>query len=297
VISKEVLGRQLGDLLAFLLLPWTCLLLPRSWGESLMRACARNAWVLKARSVSACDAAIAHFDIGDRAPWEQTWRMLELVEARDMWFCLLGRGRSLLSRVTVAGPHPPRDRQTILILMHWGTNVMAMEWFRRAGLKPRLVYRYEPPELRRRVPFYWLYMKAMVFFIRRVCDGRAIGVPGGKSEIDNALSSGDNLVMAMDVPVLGNRRVIEVQFLGHRVRLHADGFDLVAGTDAPCQFFYMGFDDDTGSSKHMVFTSPILENDPARLAEVVGREFDQCVRSDSSQWRLWHASRQLFVAD
>jgi lauroyl/myristoyl acyltransferase len=252
---------------------------------------------MTARSVSACDAAVKHFDIEDRATWEQTWRMLELVEARDMWFCLLGRRRSLLSRVTVEGPHPPTDRQTMLILMHWGTNVMAMEWFRRAGLRPRLVYRHVVPELRRRAPFQWFYLKAMVVYIRRVCDGRAIGVPGGKSDIDNALERGDNVVMAMDVPVLGNRRVREVKFLGKTVRLHADGFDLVARTDAPCQFFYMGFDDETGSSKHMVFTQPIVENDPSSLAEVVGREFDQCVRTDSAQWRLWHAARQLFVEE
>jgi lauroyl/myristoyl acyltransferase len=140
-------------------------------------------------------------------------------------------------------------------------------------------------------------MKAMVYFIRRVCDNRAIGVPGGKTDINNALANGDNLVMAMDVPVMGNRRVREVQFLGHTVRLHADGFDLVAGTDAPCQFFYMGFDDETGSSKRMVFTPPIDESDPERLAEVVGEEFDHCVRNDSAQWRLWHASRQLFKTE
>jgi hypothetical protein len=287
-------GRQLADLFAYMLLPWSCLLLPRTWGEYLLRACAHRGWVLKARSASACASACKHVEITDRPAWQRRWRMLELVESRDMWFCLAGRSASVLSRVETSGPHPPAQGQVLLIGLHWGTSVLALAWLQRAGLQPRLVYRRVMPDMRREAPFQYFYLKAMVRFIKRVCGQAAIQVPGGKSDVDDALQAGSNLVILMDTPVVGKRRVREVRFLGETVKLHADGFDLVTGTGAPCVFFCMGLEDENGATKSLSFSTPMVEDDPAALAAVLSSQFDEYIQRDSAQWRLWHGAEQLF---
>jgi len=290
------LGRQFSDLMAYIVLPLGCALLPVKWTERLLRRCAGRGWILKTRSRQASDTAARLMYLADPAAWRQKWRLVELTEARDVWFILLGRQEALLERVQIEGEPPvPGDGQA-LIGLHWGPSVLALAAFRRLGLKPRFVYRHVESDIRRQAPFQYLYLRLVVRVIDRCCGGGAITVPGAKAELATALEGPETPVLLMDAPPVRDRRVLMVNLLERRAPISADGIELLANRHARCTFFAMSLDIDN-EGKQLVFTESVSTDDPRELASMIAAHFNRFVLHDSSQWRLWHAARQLFNLD
>lgn len=291
--ETENLGRQLSDLVAYIVLPLLCLVLPINWGSALLRRCAGKGWVLATRSRLASETAAKLIYIPNHDEWRRRWRLVELTEARDTWFCRAGRVRGLVKGVSVDGPIPEAKGRLALIGLHWGPSVLALEVFRQHGLAPRFVHRPVDIALRRRAPFQYAYLQVLVQVIRRCCAGRPIVVPGAKASLQDALQAPGTPVLLMDAPPTSGRRVLRVSLLERTVTLAADGIELLTEAQAECVFFALGLDAD-GNGKQLDYAQALRPDTARELATGIAHHFNRHVLQDSAQWRLWHAAGQLF---
>lgn len=287
-------GRQLGDLAAYLLLPALCLLLPTGWGERLIRRVARQGWLLEARSAQACDAAQTWAGpLATPAAWRQRWRLVELSDARDCWFCVFGRTGRLLENIDILGEWPQARPGLALVGLHWGTGILALQLFRKHGLEPRFVYRGVDRRNMSSFPFLSLYQAMTIRAINRICAGRAISTPGAAAALDDALQGDGTPVVLLDAPPEASRRVAQMRLLESNARLAVGGMELLVSHGAQCILFDLGLQSE-GEGRRLRIQAPSPAEDLLAVQQLVGRHFNDVVGTDSAQWRLWHAADQLF---
>jgi len=235
--------------------------------------------------------AQAYLAVADEAQWKARWRHTELFEARDLWLVMLGRRKALMNVVCPDGLPAVMDR-LVLLGMHWGPSVLALQFFRDAGLAPRFVYRKVPVEIRWIAPFYYLYLKLLVVYIRRACGGRDIPVPGARSELVNALDEPGSPVILLDAPITAEGRSMRQRVLHLEAEFYRDGLELLAAHRAHCVLYTLGLDD---KGTNTLRCSEVFQPDSAEdLLEKYCEMMSQCLAADSAQWRLWHAAGQLF---
>lgn len=252
---------------------------------------ASRGWLLKGRSETALKVAQGYHAVADETQWKARWRFTELIEARDLWLAMLGRRKHLVKAVRRDGLPPVMDR-LVLLGMHWGPSVLALELFRDAGLAPRFVYRRVPAEVVWIAPFYFLYLKLLVAYIRRACDGRDIPVPGARSELVSALDEPGTPVILLDAPITSEGRSMRQRVLHREAEFYRDGLELLATHRARCVLYTLGLDDEGVNTLRCgeVFEPASAED----LLENYAEMMSQCLARDSAQWRLWHAAGQLF---
>lgn len=283
------LGRQIGDLVAYLMLPLACLLLPGSWGEGLLAAAARRGWVLEGRSLDACEQAARVLAINDAEAWRRRWRRVELCDARDCWFYVFGRSAPLLERIRVEGDMPEPGTSLVLLGLHWGPGMLALEMFRRQGLAPRFVYRGIDRDSAWQAPFLYLYRRLSIRAIDKACRGAAISTPGAGGELESALAGVAAPVLLLDSPPEAGRRQVPARLLGASCTLAVRGMEMLVASGAQCRFFSMGLDE-SGEGKRLRIGPPLrLDSVPALVARLA-EHFDAVVGEDSAQWRLWIAA-------
>lgn len=289
--SDSGLGRQLADLVTFILLPLLCVVLPYSAGQRVIRTVAARGWLLRARAAKAMEAARAHLPIEDEQKWKMYWRMVELSDARDMWYSLLGRQGSLVRSVQHRNV-PAQDNALVMIGFHWGNGLRALMSFQQLGLKPRLVYRAVGRDILKAAPFNYLYLKLLVRCIRKVCAGKPIEVPGGRRAFEAALGEEGAPVIVLDAPALHEASSIKSEVLGQVVLFNRNGARLLAENETRCSFFALGLD----STEQMVLhcEDPFSPSSADELMMEYGHYLTKLLRQDSSQWRLWHVAEQLF---
>ena len=285
-------GRQFGDFAAYILLPLLCVVLPLGWGQAMLRRAAALGWVLVGRSRHAHAVAARHVQVGDADAWRARWRLVELLEARDVWFVMLGRGAGLARTVRLEGSWPDTPPDAWLGL-HWGPSALALDLFRRHGQRPRFVHRPVHTAEHRQTPFFLAWLKLLVAFIQRCCSGRAITVPGARRALEDALRGDGTPVLLVDAPVTRAEDAAALRLGDRPARVHRAGFDLLASSRSRCRFYLLGVDPDGGGRTLRLGPSVDAADGDALRAEAA-RWFDRALGEDSAQWRLWHAADQLW---
>jgi hypothetical protein len=285
------MGRQAGDFLTYILLPLCCLVLPYAIGQALLRVVAQKAWLLKARSSDALDAARRFVRVSDAAGWKARWRLVELTEARDLWLFMAGRRKALLASIRRQGMPVETDR-LVLIGMHWGPSVLALPLFREAGLAPRFVYRQVSPDIWRAAPFHYLYLRLLVRFIRGVCAGRDITVPGALKQLEAAGTEPGTPVMLLDAPTTRPDRSISTAVGELLAEFNNDGPDWLVAKKSAVVLYSLGFN--AAGASELRCGAPFRPESARSLMEQFGHFMAQHLEEDSAQWRLWHAADQLF---
>ena len=285
------MGRQAGDFLTYVLLPLCCVVLPYEVGQALIRGIAQRAWLLKTRSVAALDSAQRFIRVQDEAGWKARWRLVELTEARDLWLFMAGRRKALLRSVRRQGLPPVTDR-LVLIGMHWGPGVLALQFFRDAGLAPRFVYRQISPDIRHAAPFHYLYLRLLVRYIRSVCAGRDITVPGALKQLEAAATEPGTPVILLDAPTTRPDRSIPTDVGNLVAEFNCDGPEWLVAGKSTVVLYSLGFNAAGVSELHC--SEPFRPESTRALMEQFGHFLAQHLEEDSAQWRLWHAADQLF---
>ena len=285
------MGRQAGDFLTYILLPLCCVFLPYELGDSMIRKIARLGCLLNARSTAALALARRYVIVDDEDGWRARWRLTELLEARDLWFSTLGRGKVLARSVRQVGM-PETGNGLVLIGMHWGPSMLVLQLFRDAGHAPRFVYRKARPETWRSTPFHYFYTRLMVAHIRRICAGRDITVPGARRELQEALGEPGSPVILLDAPTTQEGRSIKVMVGNLEAEFNRDGPELLVAGKWRCVLYSLGMDH--SGARVLRCSEPFepgsVEQLMQRFAVLMSRHLEQ----DSAQWRLWHAADQLF---
>jgi hypothetical protein len=283
-------GRQIGDLLAYILLPLATVLLPFRSGDALIRSIAYRGWLLNGRSRAFASAAGNVIHLDEPENWKARWRLVELSDARDAWYCFFGRSRSLVKSVDPAdlsAAHGP-----VLVGAHWGIGLRALIVFRHAGLQPRFVYRRVERDILRFAPFQYLYLKILVACIRRVCGERSIEVPGARRAFESALDEEGSPVILLDAPAMNPDTALNTRVLGHAVALNPDGARLLAEKSVKCSFFALGVSWEGRTILNC--NPPFTPSSAAELIAAYGDFLTGLLEQDSAQWRLWHAAPQFF---
>lgn len=289
--SHFTLGRQIGDFLTYILLPLCCVALPYTWGQALILRVAGHGWLLQSRSELALEQALRFISIDDSQRWLQQWRLVEMMEARDLWLAVVGRSNSIRKRIRV---HPLPQAQVGLVLlgMHYGPTAIVLRIFQEAGLGPRFVYRGIGAELRRLVPFQWLYSKLNVRYIRQSCAGREISVPGARSKLETALGEAGTPVILLDAPVTRGGQSIHADVLGLDTEFSGEGPQLLVDGQAVCVHYWMEVDE---AGERQLHFSPASRPDSAeQLVREYANLLSSVLQANSAHWRLWHAADQLF---
>jgi hypothetical protein len=285
------MGRQAGDFLTYILLPLCCVVLPYAVGQALIQRIAQRAWLLKTRSLAALASAQRFIPVQDEAGWKARWRLVELTEARDSWFFMAGRRRKLLSSVRQQGMPVATDR-LVLIGMHWGPSILALPLFRDAGLAPRFVYRQVGPDIRRAAPFNYLYLCMQVRFIRSVCAGRDITVPGALKQLEAAAAEPGTPVILLDAPTTRPDRSILTAVGDLVVEFNSDGPEWLVTGNSTVVLYSLGFN--AAGVRELRCSEPFTPESTQALMQQFSHFMAQHLADDSAQWRLWHAADQLF---
>lgn len=288
------LGRQIGDFLTYILLPMICVLLPYGWGQRLLLLITKRGWLLQSRSELALQQALRFVAIENAKTWKRSWRLVEMMEARDLWLCVLGRSASI-SRPICIHDMPKASVGLVLLGMHCGPTAIVLKIFQQAGLGPRFVYRGIDTDLRRLVPFQWLYSKLNVTYIRQSCEGREISVPGARSKLRAALKEPGTPVVLLDAPVNREGQSIHAEVLGLNAEFSGEGPALFAEAGASCVHYWLELNEYGERELHF---GPISRPSSAEqvVAEFAGLMSRQ-LRDNSAHWRLWHAADQLFRSE
>ena len=289
--STFTLGRQIGDFLTYLLLPMICVLLPYSWGQKLLLLIAKRGWLLESRSELALQQARHFVAIADANCWKCSWRLVEMMEARDLWLCVVGRWGSISRRIRIH--NMPKARIGLVLLgMHYGPTAIVLNILQKEGLGPRFVYRGIDRELRRLVPFQWLYSKLNVKYIRQSCQGRDISVPGARSKLQAALGETGTPVILLDAPVYREGQSIHSEVLGLDAEFSGEGPALLAESGASCVHYWLELKD--SGERELYFGPPGQPRSAEQLVADFADLMSRKLSDNSAHWRLWHAADQLF---
>ena len=283
-------GRQIGDLLAYILLPLVTVLLPFRAGDALVRSIAYRGWLLNGRSRTFAAAAEDFVRLDEPEYWKACWRLVELSDARDAWYCFFGRSRSLVN--SVEHDELTDARGAVLVGAHWGIGLRALVVFGHAGLQPRFIYRRVERDILRIAPFQYLYLKVLVRCIRRVCGKRSIEVPGARRAFESALGEEGSPVILLDAPAMNPELALKTRVLGRTVVLNRDGARLLAEKDVPCSFYALGVSWE-GQAK-LDRSKSFVPSSAGELVQAYGDFLTGLLETDSAQWRLWHAAPQFF---
>jgi hypothetical protein len=294
--SKFPLGRQIGDFLTYILLPVCCVLLPYRWGQSLLQQFAQRGWLLRSRSELALQQAQRYIGVENPVAWLQQWRLVEMMEARDLWLAAVGRSASISKRIRIH-PLPPPGIGLVLLGMHYGPTAIVLKIFQQAGLSPRFVYRGIGEDLRRLVPFQWLYSKLNVRYIRESCSGREISVPGARNKLVAALGEAGTPVILLDAPVTRGGQSIHARVLGLDTEFSGEGPQLLIEGGARCVHYWLEVDEKGERELHFKPARPGPESQSQSAEQLVQDYADLMsdrLKANSAHWRLWHAADQFF---
>ncbi len=289
--SPFTLGRQIGDFLTYILLPLICVLLPYRWSQKLLLMVARRGWLLQSRSELALQQAQRFVEIADTRAWRRSWRLVEMMEARDLWLCVAGRSNSISRSIRISAM--PQARTGLVLLgLHYGPTAIVLKIFQQAGLGPRFVYRGIDTDLRRLVPFQWLYSKLNVKYIHQSCKGREISVPGARSKLQAALNEPGTPVILLDAPVTRAGLSIHAEVLGLNAEFSGEGPALLAAGKASCVLYWLEVDENGERELHLGTISQ--PQTAEQLIQEIARLLSRKLEDNSAHWRLWHAADQLF---
>lgn len=289
--SHFTLGRQIGDFLTYILLPMICVFLPYSWGQNLLLAVARRGWLLHSRSELALQLAVRYVAVADVTAWRRNWRLVEMMEARDLWLAVAGRATAISRRIKLHNVPQPMSG-LVLLGMHYGPTAIVLKIFQDQGLGPRFVYRGIGPELRRLVPFQWLFSKLNVRYIQQACQGREISVPGARDTLRAALEEAGTPVVLLDAPVTRAGQSIHADVLGLDTEFAGEGPELLSQGQAHCVHYWLEVDEN--GERDLYFGAISQPQTAQQLVTEFAELMSARLASNSAHWRLWHAADQLF---
>jgi len=160
-----------------------------------------------------------------------------------------------------------------------------------AGLAPRFVYRKISPDIWRAAPFHYLYLRLLVRYIRSVCAGRDIAVPGALKQLEAAAAEPGTPVILLDAPTTRPDRSILTAVGNLVAEFNSDGPEWLVKGKSTVVLYSLGFN--AAGVSELRCGEPDRPESTRALMQQFGHFMAQHLEEDSAQWRLWHAADQL----
>ena len=284
---------QLGDLLAYVLLPGVAVLTPASFSRWLLRKATAWGWLLAEPSAAALEGAARHLAIGDTAAWQRRWKQVELLDVRDLYMMLFGRSRSVLAEIDCNLPiETAGDR--VMVGMHYGPGLLVLKRLEASRLNPAFPYR--PPEkaLLRLRPFQYLYSTLTARFLDRTLGDRAVEVGGAGRVLRDLLDRPGSICVLMDAPPMQGRRLVRRRVLGADASFNTGFPAMLAKKGREYVLYAMNLNPDGSLRKALEMEGPFRPENTEEFLERYAGFLDRHLSSDSPLWRIWHAEHQFW---
>ena len=287
-------GLQLSDLLVYILVPVAAFFLPAALSRRLVRRVADWDWVLRGE-VEACHAYAAQYTpITHAQEWKRRWRMVVMLDARDLFLLTWGRSRAVLNEIS-GSEQIAQARDRVLVGMHWGPSISILKLLHNHGMRPLLVYRQVERDLLRSRPFYYLFLKKAIRYIRQTCGDRAVPVRGASDALRKRLPEKGTSIVVLDAPPAPGRSTLAGTVLGWPVQFNAGFPELLRDSGRQHQFYAISLQPGSEALKILEMTDPKPAGSTAALVEDYCAYLGQHIDKDSAQWRIWQVASQFFL--
>jgi hypothetical protein len=285
---------QLSDLLVFLLIPYVSVLLPATVSRALVVRASGWRWLLARDAEESLARAAEYTAIVDQAEWKRRWRLVVMLEARDLALLMWGRRSAVFGEIEGA-ERIELARDCVLVGMHWGPSIAILSLLRSRGLAPLLVYRPVLRDIFRQRPWYYLFLTRSVRYIRNTCGGRAITIRGAGQRLREELAKPGASVVVLDAPPAPGRSTIEGIVVGRTVHFNAGFPEILEASGRPYCHYAISLEAGLTGLRRLELEGPLAMESRSEFMRRYCARLDAHLRADSAQWRIWSAAGQFFV--
>jgi hypothetical protein len=284
---------HLSDLLVYILLPVIAICLPAALSRRMVRQVASWQWVLRDEASASYMHAAKYTAIEDEQEWKDRWRLVVLLDARDLYLLTSGRSRAVLAEIEGA-EQILKAKDRVLVGMHWGPSIAILALLRREGLNPLLVYRQVERYILQVRPFYYHFLRKSINYILQNCQQRAIPIRGAGHALRSELARPGTAIIVLDAPPVPGRSTITEEVLGHAVCFNAGFPEILQESRREYIFYAISLTPGRRVGKVLEMTEPQDCQSPNIMLGAYCAFLGRHLGTDSAQWRIWRAADQFF---
>jgi hypothetical protein len=284
--------QQLLDLLGYWLLPALCFALPARPANGVARWVSGQRWLFRVHAPRALQNFQAVGEVDAPEAWQRRFRLVRFLDAVDSWHGRFSSDRRIARSLVQDPPAWPEPPVAAWLGTHLGPSTLFLRRLAAQGYEPRFVFRDLPPGLGRQSPVYHAYLRWRIGYLRKVCAGREIRVPGARASVVEALETpGVALVLLLDAPAERDRGAA---FLvgGARLPIDPGGLGLAVERGVRGVMYTMVWDEALGRR-----VIRLTEAGPLQDREAVLQRMEACLGEalarDPAQWQLWLTARPV----
>jgi hypothetical protein len=286
------LTQQLLDVLAYWLLPFIGFVLPARAANGLARWASRRPWLYRIHVPRALENASRLGEIEDPGAWQRRFRLVRFLDAVDSWHGRFSSDRRIARSLVQDPPSWPDPPVPAWLGTHLGPSTLFLRRLAAQGYQPRFVFRDLPRDMGRQAPVYHAYLRWRIGYLRKVCEGREIRVPGGRQAVAEALETpGVALVLLLDAPAERDRGT-EFRVGGARLPVDPGGLDLAVERGVRGILYTMAWDEKLGR-RVIHLEPPQLLEDRDDVMHQMEAHLGRALERHPAQWQLWLTARPV----
>ncbi len=287
------LSRHMSDFLVYFLVPMVAVLMPAAFSRSMIAQMSGWQWLLAEEAKENCIRAAKYTAIDDEREWLSRWRLVTILEARDLSLMLWGR-RNAVFREIEGAADIVQARDRVLIGMHWGPSIAILSLLHSRGQKPLLVYRPVERSIIRHRPWFYFFLTRSVRYIRKTCGKRAITIKGAGAELKRELPLPGTSVVVLDAPPTPGRSTIDGTVLGRDVKFNAGFPGILDESGREYLFYAISLKQGNTTLRTLELTTRKRPVSQDQLIDDYCRFMTAHIQPDSAQWRIWGVADQFF---
>jgi hypothetical protein len=278
--------QQFLDVLAYWVLPAVCFALPAGPSNGLARWVSGQRWLFRVHTPRALQNFEALGEVQAPEAWMRRFRLVRFLDAVDSWHGRFSSDRRIVRSLVQDPPAWPEQPVAAWLGTHLGPSTLFLRRLAAQGYQPRFVFRDLPSDMGRQAPVYHAYLRWRIGYLRKVCEGREIRVPGGKPAVVEALETpGVALVLLLDAPSERDRGA-EFRVGGARLPIDPGGLGLAVEREVRGVMYTMAWDDEQG--RRVIRLTPaerLVDQDG--ILQQMEKILDDALARDPAQWQLW----------
>ncbi|MDT8439099.1 MAG: hypothetical protein RQ729_08845 [Wenzhouxiangellaceae bacterium] len=265
----------LTDALRWLLLPAVAAVLPARTALTLLRWAAARRWLMP-EAAAVEQALAACFPAND--PARDEYALTMLIEAMTLWRIRLG----LKPRIEVRGKWPEQPGFAA-VGGHFGNGIAVLWQLKRAGLKPRFLFRPPGASWKRERPLFWLWARVRYGVVMRLCDAQPLPTGGARDKLAAVLATGEvTPVILLDTPAEPGRDAPRLSMGKRDIGLFEGASQVLAEVACPIVLFVPRLE-----GANTVLELQLLDSSASSPIEAFAQAFAPELARRPGQWHSW----------
>jgi hypothetical protein len=290
---RNFFSRHFSDLVVYCLVPAVSVLIPASFSRKLILRMSAWQWLLSGEAIECHSRAAEYTAIADPQEWMRRWRLVTILEVRDLSLLSWGR-RSAVFREISGADDIEQARDRVLVGMHWGPSIAILSLIQSKGQNPLLVYRSVEPSIFRVRPWFYFFLKRSVRYIHKTCGDRAITIKGAGAALSRELPRPGSSVVVLDAPPAPGRSTIDGTVIGRPVKFNAGFPGILDKSGREYHFYAITLDDGDEALRKLELTPARRPESQEQLIRDYCDFLSEHINKDSAQWRIWQVAGQFF---